>query len=434
MEDDAQLLHRFSVHRDQTAFATLVRRHLDWVYSAAVRQLNGDTHLARDATQLVFTALARHAAKLATHPRLSGWLFTTTRFTTAKLIRTEHRRRVREAASAMSELTSDHDANHADWSRLQPIVDAALAELSDDDRDAVILRFFENQDYTTIGARFTVSPNAARMRVERALDKLNTVLSRRGISSTGAALGAVLGTHALTAAPAGLAGTITTTAIAGSGLAATTTLSVITMLKAPLIATTIVLATGGALLSFENQPPENRRDSSATPPRPPPALSDTATPVSIEPTPNSVPPVTDADYASLQHEVTTLQSRLAALDQEAVTKLPRVAPPGKVYSISELDVVPKPDMRVRPAYPKSLRDEGVEGQAVIAITIDAAGEVRDLETLSATHEAFAEAALAAVVGWTFQPGERAGLPVNARVNIPIKFTTSSESSPVDDWF
>src|ERR1700689_3786162 len=81
MSEDAQLLRRYSAERSEAAFAELVGRHVDLVYSAALRLVNGDAHSAQDLTQQVFSELARQARPLAHHPGLVGWLYTTTRGT-----------------------------------------------------------------------------------------------------------------------------------------------------------------------------------------------------------------------------------------------------------------------------------------------------------------------------------------------------------------
>src|SRR5436189_6234372 len=96
IRDDAELLRHYAEEGVEDAFAELVRRHVNLVYSAALRQVNGDAHLAADATQLVFTDLARKADSLVGHRVLAGWLFTSTRFAAAKLVRGERRRHARE--------------------------------------------------------------------------------------------------------------------------------------------------------------------------------------------------------------------------------------------------------------------------------------------------------------------------------------------------
>src|SRR4051812_38928900 len=126
MTDDAELLCRYADEGAEDAFAELVQRHVNFVYSAALRQVNGDAHLAADATQLVFTDLARKARSLVAHRVLAGWLFTSTRFATAKLIRSERRRHAREQeAQLMQDLTQDSSAAQLDWQRVRPVLDEA---------------------------------------------------------------------------------------------------------------------------------------------------------------------------------------------------------------------------------------------------------------------------------------------------------------------
>ncbi|MCX6951614.1 MAG: sigma-70 family RNA polymerase sigma factor [Verrucomicrobia bacterium] len=190
MNDDAELLRRHVDDRSEAAFAELVRRHLTLVYFAALRRTGGDRHLAEDVAQGVFTALARDAAALVQHPTLTGWLYTTTRRVAAKAVRTEQRRQAREQeAHLMSELANGPEVA-ADWERLRPVIDAALDELSDRDREAVLWRCWEGRAYADIGAALRVTEDAARMRVDRALERLRDVLAKRGVTSTGAALAA----------------------------------------------------------------------------------------------------------------------------------------------------------------------------------------------------------------------------------------------------
>ena len=74
MINDADLLCRYVKDQAEDAFRELVERHLNFVYSAALRQVNGDAHLARDVTQLVFADLARKAGSLTGRRVLAGWL------------------------------------------------------------------------------------------------------------------------------------------------------------------------------------------------------------------------------------------------------------------------------------------------------------------------------------------------------------------------
>jgi len=135
---DPQLLRDYTDRRSEAAFTELVRRHVDLVYSAALRMV-GDAHLAEDVTQGAFVALAQNARQLKDHPVLSGWLHRTTQNLASKAVRSDVRRRVREQeAATMNELLSAEP--DAIWERIAPQLDAALGELGEADRDAVLLR------------------------------------------------------------------------------------------------------------------------------------------------------------------------------------------------------------------------------------------------------------------------------------------------------
>jgi RNA polymerase sigma factor (sigma-70 family) len=206
MMTDAELLHCYATTRSEPAFAELVQRHLGLVYHAAVRRCGGDAHLAEDVTQQVFAAMARESAALASHELLTGWLYVATRNLAGKIVRVERARRVREEKAL---LMNEAQTPEADWTQLRPVLDDVMDELGERERDAVLLRFFENRPFAEIGAALRVTEDAARMRVDRALDKLRVHLARRGVTSTTAALAAVLTHQAAIAAPVGLAATVT---------------------------------------------------------------------------------------------------------------------------------------------------------------------------------------------------------------------------------
>ena len=249
MTEDAELLSRYADERSEAAFAELTRRHVDLVYSAALRLLNGDVHSTQDVTQQVFTEVACQAKRLAGHPALVGWLYTTTRLMALRMNRTEQRRTAREQeANTMNELLHD-DTPPLDWSQLSPVIEDALHELSDEDRHAILLRFFQNKTLNEVGAGLHLTENAARMRLDRALDKLRGKLVRRGITTTASALAAAVSANAVHAAPAGFAATISTAAIAGSAIhvstliAATKTIAMTTLQKT-IVAAALALAAG----------------------------------------------------------------------------------------------------------------------------------------------------------------------------------------------
>jgi len=202
MVGDAQLLGRYLEDCSEKAFTELVSRHVDLVYFAALRRVGGDRHLAADVTQRVFADLARKAPSLKNRVVLTGWLYTSTRFAAAQAMRAEQRRRSHEQeAQIMSEL---HPAAEPGWDQLRPVIDEVMDELSEPDREAVLLRFFENLSLAEIGEKFSLSPDAARMRIDRALDKLHGALARRGIVSTSVILAEIFASQSGAAAPSGL--------------------------------------------------------------------------------------------------------------------------------------------------------------------------------------------------------------------------------------
>src|SRR5580658_7185664 len=181
MTPDSELLAAFARDRAEDAFAELVWRHVNLVYSAALRQVNGDAHLAQDVAQTVFADLAQKAASLARRQSLTGWLYTSTHFAAAKMIRGETRRRDREE-QFMREPANESDTG-ADWEKIRPALEDAMHELKDADREAILLRYFENRQFSEVGARLGLNENAARMRVERALEKLRVIFSRRNLTT-----------------------------------------------------------------------------------------------------------------------------------------------------------------------------------------------------------------------------------------------------------
>lgn len=247
MNTDAELLERYANEQEEAAFAELVRRHLPMVYAAALRHVGGDAHGAQDVAQAVFTALARKAAGLNRQAGLAGWLYLATHHAAAALVRGARRRRVREQeAHAMQELMSDSAGG--DWALIRPVLDDAMRALSDTDREAVLLRYFEQRAYADVGVALNMSGDAARMRVDRALEKLRTLLGRRGITSTSAALGALLASQAV-ALPPHLASTITGTALAAGPQVAGIAAGSFSIMNIPFLtlSAVAVVAVGSAL-------------------------------------------------------------------------------------------------------------------------------------------------------------------------------------------
>ena len=251
---DNELLRQFARTHAEDAFAELVRRHVPLVYSAALRQASGDTHRARDVVQTVFADFARKAATLVHRDSLTGWLYTSAHFAAANILRAENRRREREenfmrdpataretSVPPASAETGDADA---DWKAIRPALDAAMHELNAADREAVLLRYFENRPFAEVGARLGLGENAARMRAERALDKLRARFARPGITTSGA-LAATLSAHAVQTAPAGLAAALPAASLAAAGTSALTKIMIASKIKLALGA---LVAAGAATL------------------------------------------------------------------------------------------------------------------------------------------------------------------------------------------
>ena len=218
---DAQLLHRFVAQQDQRAFAEVVHRHATLVYSAAMHHVMGDRATAQDIAQQVFSDLAHKAGQVAGHPSLAGWLYASTRFSARDVRRREQRRTERERAAHLMHACADEPQ----WDKIRPVLDTALDELEERDRESVLLRFFGERSFRAIGEQLGLSENAAQKRVERSLDRVHAALVRRGITGTAAALATALA-HAQTIPPPGLVRSfaeqalsrgVTTAKLAGTG-------------------------------------------------------------------------------------------------------------------------------------------------------------------------------------------------------------------------
>src|SRR4051812_43668538 len=203
---DQQLLHDYCEHQSETGFSELVERHVDFVYSAALRMVR-DPHLAEDVTQAVFMALAQNARQLSKHPILSGWLHRTAQNLAVKTIRSDVRRRAREQeAATMNELVTSEP--HDLWEKVAPYLDNALGQLNEIDRDALLLRFFQRKSAREIAETLGTSEDAAQKRVSRAIDRIRELFAKRGVAVGASGLIVVLSTNAVQAAPSGLSASI----------------------------------------------------------------------------------------------------------------------------------------------------------------------------------------------------------------------------------
>jgi len=255
MTESQRLLADFVKSGSEPAFRELLTRYINLVYSAAVRLVGGDTHLAQDVAQTVFVDLATMARTLPRDLMLGGWLHHHTILVAATIMRGERRRHLRERQAVEMNAVQDHsDTNLA---RIAPILDEAIDKLKAEDRKAILLRFFDQLDFRSVGETLGSSEEAARKRVARALEKLHIFLERRGVTFSAAALGSALAADAVTAAPVGLAATIVGTALASAAMGGGTPLTLLklmsmTKLKLGIISTIAVAAVAVPVL-VQNQ-------------------------------------------------------------------------------------------------------------------------------------------------------------------------------------
>ena len=247
-DSDLDLLRQFTRDRVQDAFTELVNRHLNLVYSAALRLVRSP-QLAEDVAQSVFADLARHADKIRPDTALVAWLHAVTRHTAVDVIRKESRRQMREQLAYEMNITNAPDAN---WQQIEPFLDEAVAELDETDRAAVLLRYFENKSLRDVGQQLGVSDEAAQKRVSRAVELLREFFAKRGVTVGAGGLVVAISANAVQAAPVGLAVTISAAALAGTAvttstlIAATTkTIAMTTLQKTLVTATVAVLAGAG---------------------------------------------------------------------------------------------------------------------------------------------------------------------------------------------
>ncbi len=246
MNDSQKLLVEYFVHGSESAFCKLVERYLGLVYSAALRLVNGDAHLAEDIAQTVFVDLARKARGFPDSVQLGGWLHRHTCFVAATIRRSERRRQSRERQAMEMNMLQNH--SEPGLASVAPILDDAINQLGENDRSAICLRFFEQRDFRSVGEALGSNEDAARMRVNRALEKLQVLLKRRGVALSAAALGTALTGEALTAAPVGLAASISGAALAGvaTGGSALTLIKIMAITKFKFGIITALIVTGVA--------------------------------------------------------------------------------------------------------------------------------------------------------------------------------------------
>lgn len=267
---DTELLAQFAQGESEAAFAALVRRHVHLVHSVALRH-TANAHHAEEITQAVFIILAHKARALGSRTILAGWLYHTARLTAANFQRAELRRARREQEAFMQSTPEEPPPDTA-WKELSPLLDDAMARLGVADRDALVLRYFENKTLPEVGHALGVEERAAQKRVTRALEKLRCIFTQRGVVSTAALIAGAISAHSVQAAPAALAPTLTATALQGSAVTASTltlskeTLKLMAWTKAKTAAVTgvvILLTIGTATVLIKQAANQNSEQAAA---------------------------------------------------------------------------------------------------------------------------------------------------------------------------
>ena len=261
MTDDMELVREYTAHQSEPAFETLVNRYVNLVYSAALRRVN-DPHLAEEVTQAVFIILARKAGSLGPKTILPSWLHRAGCFVAADVLRSRRRRTQREQEAYMQSMVNDPPpgADEA-WRQIAPLLDTAIADLSEKDRHAIVLRFFENRTLDEVGRALGGNEDAARMRVRRALEKLRVYFFKRGVSSTTEIIAGAISANSVQVAPMALAKSVTAVAVAKGAAATASTLTCIkgalklmawTKAKMAIVTGAVVLAAGTGTIIIYN--------------------------------------------------------------------------------------------------------------------------------------------------------------------------------------
>jgi RNA polymerase sigma factor (sigma-70 family) len=248
--NDMDLMREYAGQNSEAAFAELVHRHINLVYSVALRYV-GNAQDAQDVTQAVFIILAKKAASLCQRTTFTGWLYETTRFTASQLLRTRTRQQAREQEAYMQSTLNDSNTDGV-WKQLAPILEEAMTRLGEKERALLVLRFFENKSGAETAALLGIQEWAAHKRVARAVEKLRRFFTKRGVILPAAALTAAISANAVQAVPVMLGQSVAAVAMAKGSVATVSTLALVkgTMkIMAWIKVKTAVGVTAGVLLA-----------------------------------------------------------------------------------------------------------------------------------------------------------------------------------------
>jgi RNA polymerase sigma factor (sigma-70 family) len=207
MQTDHELLSQYTRSGSEEAFGELVRRHTDLVYAACLRIVR-DPHLAEDATQATFLVLVRRGKTIAAGESLAGWLYRVAVNAARNAQRMATRRTSHERQAGEAAVKTVEAAQASQWDDVAPYLDAALNALPRAQRDAIITRCLLGLTQAQAAAALNCPPETVHTRVNRGLEKLRALLSRKDVRLSAAALALLLEKTAQQHAPPALASSI----------------------------------------------------------------------------------------------------------------------------------------------------------------------------------------------------------------------------------